>query len=280
MAADPINRSILRTMLEQSPGLGPDGYYEVTDEGREALFVAFVVERWLQSAPDGPLDFDGREAGLAVATLAEAWTSFLLHTLARGPRTFPELRESTEEPGRRALRRVLSIMCRMGQLELRGDAGGGTAAYAVTEWARRGIAPLIAAARLERRDPSEETLPIDALDVEAAFRLALPLLELPEELSGSCRLGVRLVEEPGAAPVDAAPDLVGVTARIERGRVASVEPRLDSRADAWAAGSASDWLDTVIEPDAERVRSGGEKRLATALLDDLHETLFGLPTRR
>ena len=37
--------------------------------------------------------------------------------------------------------------------------------------------------------------------------------------------------------------------------------------------------DTVIEPDAKLVRSGGDRHLAGTLLEALHQTLFGVPVR-
>lgn len=43
---------------------------------------------------------------------------------------------------------------------------------------------------------------------------------------------------------------------------------------AWAGATAEAWLNTVIEPDAKRVRTGGDKRLARLLLDGLHQRLF------
>src|SRR5918999_5633735 len=74
MAADPINRGILRSVLERPLELEPGRFYQVSAGGQEALYAGFVVERWLQSAPHGPLDFDGKEADDAVAALAEAWS--------------------------------------------------------------------------------------------------------------------------------------------------------------------------------------------------------------
>ncbi len=274
MTADPINRNILRTLSERRVWAGPNHHLEITARGREGLFVAFVVERWLQDAPGGPIEFGGDEAEETVAALAEGWSSSAVHVLARGPCTLQELRGTIDGLGRRALTHTLSAMTRAGLVELR--AGGDV--YAPSDWLRAGIAALIAAARVERRDPDNPASPIDALDVEAAFLLALPLLELPEDLTGSCRLGVGL-EEDRAGPVpDAAPDMAGLTARIDAGRVVACEPALDPGAETWAAGSASDWLDTVIEADAKRVRTGGDKRLAALLLNRLHETLFGVPT--
>jgi hypothetical protein len=71
--------------------------------------------------------------------------------------------------------------------------------------------------------------------------------------------------------------MTGVTARIEEGRVVSCHDGLDIKANAWAAATAADWLDTVVEPDAKRVRTGGDRWLSGALLDGLHKTLFGVP---
>jgi DNA-binding HxlR family transcriptional regulator len=267
MAADPIKRRILREMIEHPLAAGPGREYRVTAGGQGALFVGFVVERWLQSAPEGPLSFESREAERAVTALAEGWSATVMHALARRPLTFGELQGATGLH-RRPLKRHLDAMLSAGQIEMRASAG--EAVYSVTEWLRAGIAPLIASARLERREPQEGMAPIDALDVEAGFRCSLPLIELPRELSGSCRLGLNLDEDERSC-------LTGVTARIDQGRVVSCTAGLDRRADTWAAGSAGDWLDTVIEPDARLVRTGGDRWLARALLDALHRTLFGVP---
>jgi hypothetical protein len=268
MASNPIKRGILREMLERPLKVG-DGEYRVTSGGREALFVGFVVERWLQSAPEGPLPFDSQEAEGAVAALVGGWSATVVHMLAREPFTLDELHHAVNGMSRRALNRCLSSMEGAGQVVALPDGSGG-AIYAATDWLRAGIAPLIASARLERRDPMEGMAPIDALDVEAGFRLSLPLLTLPRELSGTCSLGLNLADDESAC-------LTGVTAHIEQGRVVACTAGLDEKADAWAAASAPDWLDTVIEPDAKRVRTGGDRWLARALLDSLHRTLFGVP---
>jgi DNA-binding HxlR family transcriptional regulator len=268
MAADPIKRGILREMLERPLKVGLGHEYRVTSGGREALFIGFVAERWLQNAPQGPLPFDSREAERAIGALAEGWSATVVHALAREPLTFRGLQHEVEGVGRRALKRHLGAMQSAGQVEASSDVGD-EIVYTATDWLRAGIAPLIASARLERRDPKEGMAPIDALDVEAGFRLSLPLLQLPRELSGTCRLGLNLAEDESAS-------LTGVTAHVEQGRVVSCTAGLDENVDAWAAGSAGGWLDTVIEPDARRVRTGGDRWLARALLDALHKTLFGV----
>lgn len=268
MAADPIKRRILQEMVEHPLAAGPGRMYRVTPGGRQALFIGFVVERWLQGAPQGPLPFESPEAEGAVAALAEGWSSAVMHSLAREALTFGELHELVEGLGQRALERQLTAMQDVGQVE-EGRGVDGEPTYAMTDWLRAGIAPLIASARLERREPKEGMAPIDALDVEAGFRCSLHFVELPRELTGTCRLGINLEDDESGC-------LTGVTARIEQGRVVSCRTGLEEAADAWAAGPAADWLDTVIEPDAKRVRTGGNKWLASAVLDSLHKALFGV----
>jgi DNA-binding HxlR family transcriptional regulator len=254
MATDPARRKVLD---EQTAG------------GREELFVAFVAERWLQGAPGGPIAFGGETAQRAIGALVEGWVATLAHTLAREPLTFPELRHRIGGIRKRQLKRRLDAMRAAGLVEARPEGGAG-AIYSVTDWLRAGIAPLVAATRCERREPRPAAAPIDALDVEAAFLLCLPLLQLPKELSGSCSLGVDLADDGSEA-------LAGVTAQIDAGRVVSCRPDLGAPTDAWAAAGAGDWLDTLIAPDARQVETGGDDRLAEILLDRLHGLLFGLP---
>jgi DNA-binding HxlR family transcriptional regulator len=270
MAADPINRGILRSVLERPLEIAPGHRYEVSEGGREMLFVAFVVERWLQGAPEGPLSFDSGETEQAVVTLAEGWSATVMHVLARGPHTFAELHQAADDLSHEELRHHLSAMGEAGLVESLVDEGHGTI-YAATEWLRTGISPLIASARLERKNPREDMAPIDNLDVEAGFMLSLPQVELPKELTGICRLGLNL-DESERTP------MTGVTTEIDQGMIVSCVPGLDLPANAWAAGTASQWLDTVIEPDIESVRTGGDRWLTRALLAELHEALFGIRT--
>lgn len=269
MAANPVKRRILREMIEHPLHAGPGQEYKVTANGREVLFVGFVVERWLQSAPQGPLPFESPESERAVTALAEGWSTTAMHALAREPLSFEELYSKVDDLGRRRLKRHLAQMLAAEQVTEH-IGSGGEIIYTMTDWLRAGIAPLIASARLERREPKEGMAPIDALDVEAGFRCGLHFVELPKELSGTCRLGINLEDDESGC-------LTGVTTQIDQGRVVSCRAGLDGGADAWAAGSAGDWLDTVVEPDAELVRTGGDMWLTRAVLNSLHKALFGIP---
>ena len=283
MVSSTAKRHILRELLDGpksvsemreedgSPAIAGDlenTAVKITPTGREMLFVSFVLERWLQSSPRGPLALGSDAANDATAALACGWSTTLIHALSREPLTFPEMSHAVEM-SYRSLEDHVDAMEGSGLLVPQpGGSGGGR--YAVTDWLRAGIAPLSAAARLERVSTMEEAAPIDALDVEASFRLTLPLLELPGDLSGTCLLGVEVEGGPR-------PGLAGATARIDGGRVVSCSVELDENADAWATASPADWLDTVIEPDARRVSTGGDRLLAGALLDRLHRRLFGIP---
>lgn len=273
LAANPIHRGILRKVLERPLELAPGEVYRVSPGGREVLYVAFVVEQWLQDSPHGSLVFDGGEAETAVTALAEGWSASVVHMLAREPLAFAELEEvvklgAAEQLTHEELEQLVATMEACEQIvALPGGKGGPM--YALTDWLRAGIAPLIASARLERRNPMEGMQPIDELDVEAGFRMALELVELPPQLSGTCRLGFNLDDEEGQP-------MTGVTAEIDQGRAVACRPGLELSANAWAAASAADWLDTVIEPDTKRVRTGGDAWLTKALVEAFHQTLFGI----
>ena len=253
---------------DHPPGapIGPDTMMRATPAGREMNFVGIVLERWLASCPAGPVEL-GPEAGPVLAPLLTGWCSMVTHSLAAGPLTAAETQEAIQVLDLDTVEAHIESMEEAGQLEaLAGPEG--VPRYAVTEWLRAGIAPLAAAARVELRHPPGDTAPIAALDVEAAFRLTLPLLRLPAEFSGTCSMAVELDEDVSGSPA-------GVTARVEDGRVVSCEPGLDEEVNAWATGTAGEWLDTVIEPNAKSVRSSGERALARRLLYELHMVLFG-----
>jgi hypothetical protein len=250
--------------------IGWDTSLRASPAGRDLPFVGFALERWLGNCPGGAIKL-GPDAGPALSALLCGWASTVMHTLAAKPLTVEQACEAIQILDLDIVEARIEAMEEAELLEAR-PADDGATRYAVTDWLREGIAPLAAAARLERRHPPGDTAPIAALDVDAAFLLALPLLKLPAELSGSCSLAVELDE-------DVRPNPAGVTARVQGGRIVSCEARLDKEADVWATASAGDWLDTVIEPDAKRVRSSGERRLARRLLYELHQTLFGVSMR-
>jgi hypothetical protein len=253
---------------DHPPGapIDPDTMLQPTPAGREVPFVGGILQHWLDNCPDGPVEL-GPEAGPLLAPLLTGWCSMVTHALAAEPLTAAETHEAIQVLDLDTVEARIESMEEAGHVEAL-PGPDGKPRYAVTEWLRMGIAPLAAAARMELRHPPGDTAAVAALDVEASFLLTLPRLELPAGLSGTCSMAVELDEGVSGSPA-------GITVRVENGRVVSCEQRLDEDADAWATGSATDWLDTLIEADAKRVRSGGDRALAHRLLHELHQVLFG-----
>jgi DNA-binding HxlR family transcriptional regulator len=240
--------------------------YVITQTGRERLPIVSAIDYWLMKAPEGGLAYDDEGAEATIEALAEAWGCGLMHALGYGPRTVSELHNALEGPDRHPVEHLLEKMHRARLLESR-QGEGGKGDYEATEWLRRGIAPLLVAARVERRDAPEGAAPIDALDVEGALMLTVPLLRLPQDLSGSCRLSVRMSSGSQAA--------AGVTVSVEEGRIAGCSPGLDSDAAGEAAGNIRAWFRAIVDGGSNRLDYSGERPLARALVDELSEVLFG-----
>ncbi len=235
--------------------------------GTELRFVARILEGWLANAPRESLALGSEEARAAVKALVEGWSSTMLHSLATGPVTLAELDRAVESLSCQSLERRLGAMRRAGLVEGKKPASSKSTSYEVTEWLRRGAAPLAAAIRWERNHLAAVTAPIAPVDAESGLLLAIPLLRLPAEMSGSCRLGVEF-DDGGER------NLVGVTVGVEEGRIASCTTRLDSSPGSWATGSTAAWLRVAIEADPGRLELGGNRRLAWALVDGLNQALF------
>lgn len=245
--------------------------YDLSAAGRALLFVADTLEEWLSRVPEAPLPLGGNPAKAAIKALAEGWSTTMLRALATGPLSLTELDRVIAALSYPSLERRLAAMRLVGLVEACANDGPGTP-YALTDWARRGIGPLAAAARWERRHMSRIAMPIGRIDVETAFLLSAPLLRLASELSGTCRMAVEL---PGGREQR----LAGVIIGVENGRTDSCTTRLQGNPDAWALGSVTAWLDAVIEADTARIEPGGDTHLACALLDTLHRELFGAAAR-
>ncbi len=250
----------------------PETQMTPTLAGREVPLVAGILQQWLSWGPQGEIVM-GEGSGEPLWSLLSGWTATIVHAFAGAPATTHEAQERIGVLDLEQIEARVALLVDAGLLEPLPMAADpeGEDFYEPTRWLRQAVAPLAVAARLELRHPPGDTAPIAAQDVEAALLLTLPLAVLLPELSGACSLSVELDPDVIGGPV-------GITVQLERGRVVSIRPGIDDEADSWAIGSASDWLDTVIEPDVESVTIKGEKRLAQALLTALHRALFEVPT--
>lgn len=246
--------------------------YELEPAGRELLFVMASLDRWLARAPEEPLELGTDAARAAVKAMVEGWSSTILRALAARPLSLTELDLVIGALSYPSLERRLGAMRLAGQVEVVSGSGKG-APYVATDWLRSGVGPLGAAARWEQRNLPTETAPVGRLDAEAGFLLMMPLVQLPETLSGVCRLAVELEEDRGAQPA-------GATVTIEHGRAVSTSTRLEGSPDGWARGSVSAWFRAAIEAEPGELEIGGDRRLAGAVLDSFYGALFDPRTNR
>ena len=238
---------------------------ELTPLGRELLEVARRLEAWLQRAPDGPISLESGGAKGVIKAFVDGWGSTIMRGLAWRPMSLTELDRRIAGLSYPALERRLASMRMAGLVEPRPSSGAGTP-YLVTEWARKGLAPLAAAGRCEMLYLRDRATPITQVDVEAAFMLATPLVGMPPDVAGSCQLEVE---------TEASDESAGVTVVVEGGKVVSCESELGSDANSFAIGSTEKWFSAVNDGELGELRFGGGRQLAEALVRGLHSALNG-----
>lgn len=240
--------------------------YELSDSGRNLLAVIAILERWLEDSPEGPLELGGSAAKAAVRALAEGWSTTMLRALTARPLTLTDVDGVITSLSYPSVERRLAAMRLAGLVDACGTTGRGTP-YHVTDWARRGAAPLLAAARWERRHAPGESGPITKLDVETAFLLAAGLGDPPAGATGTCRVTaeVRSGSQRG---------LAGLLLSFSDGALASRTTKVQEyEPGAWATGSLAAWIDG----DPASLELGGDYALARATADWLHGGLASRP---
>jgi DNA-binding HxlR family transcriptional regulator len=244
---------------------------ELTEVGRGVLAVAEIVEAWLRRAPQGAIALGSESAKGAIRALIGGWGSTMLRALAARPLSLTELSSIISDHSYPALERRLSAMRAARQLELRPNGGRGAKPYGVTEWTRQAVAPLAAAGRCECRHLAGTTDPLTRIDIEAAFLLSVPLVDLEVTRSGACLLAV---DTGPARSSESINRLAGVHVEVESGTIAACKSRFESDPATWALGSVSAWVDAILEGRSNRLRIGGDRaKLAEDLIQRLHASL-------
>lgn len=247
---------------------------ELTDVGRGILAVARVVEAWLARAPQGPIALGSEPAKGAIRALVGGWGSTMLRALAARPLSLTELSSVIPEISYPSTERRLSAMRAARQVEvLPGDGAAGRPCV-VTEWTRQAVGPLVIAGRCECRHMAETTEPLTRIDIEAAFLLAIPLVTLPEAMTGSCLLAVNT----GMADGDESKrSIAGVHVEVDSGDISSCTSGMEREPRIWALGTVDSWLDAIVDGRLDRLRFGGEDtQLSKAVIVSLHAALLPL----
>lgn len=243
--------------------------YELTPFGEDLLIAADAVEAWLGLAPDGPIALESTAAKVAIKALVGGWAATVVRALAARPLTLTELDKLIDGYTYPALERRLSAMRHAGQIELdsNGDGSKGRQ-YTVSPWLRLGIGPLTVSARCERKHMATATAPITRIDVESAFLLVAPLLDLDANATGFCQLAV----EAGSG--DSRQPWAGAQVTVEKGSVSSCVARLEAQPENSVTGPAAAWLDAVIGRAPDLLDFGGDADLGREIVEGLHDVLF------
>ncbi len=228
-------------------------------------FAAARLERWLAECPEGPLA-PSHEASPVLTALVDGWDSTAIHALAAGPVTVGDVAEAIGAPRLEPAAAALREMQDTDLVELLPEPGEDPR-FVPTEWLRRSIGPLGATALLEIEERPEGARPIDRFDVEAAFRLTLPLIGgLDPELSHQCRLIVTMPDRRAGQS--------GVLALIEQGEITSVSSDLTINSPTFASGPPLAWIETLIDPSKPQLSTGGNLEALAGIVEGLHELLF------
>jgi DNA-binding HxlR family transcriptional regulator len=233
--------------------------YSLTPSGEALLKVGDVLAEWLAESPEGEIKLGSTSAKSTVGALVEGWSTNIVRALAAKPLSLTQLNRLIPKVSYPSLERRLAGLRLANLVEPQPGEGRGTP-YRVTRWLQRAAIPLTAGAAWERKYLADSTAPIGRLDVEAAFLLAVPLMELPKDLNGKCRLAVEV--RGGSSPVFA-----GVLVCVEEGRVVSCSSRLEDEAEAWASGTPMEWLRRMDGHPSEGLEVGGDVSLVLSLTD-------------
>lgn len=238
---------------------------ELTPMGDDLLGVAGALDAWLERTPAGPITLESGAAKGIVKAFVDGWGSCVVNALASRPMSLTELDREIAELSYPALERRLSSMRMAGLVEARPGRGSGTP-YGLTEWARRGVRPLAAAARCERVHMRDRAAPVTEADVEGALLLATPLVDLGEDSNGTCELQVEAARDLDTAS--------GVRVQVERGKVVACDSGLGDDQVSYAVGTTTRWLAAIKEGAFEKLRFGGRDPLAERLVRGMHLTLM------
>jgi len=150
---------------------------------------------------------------------------------------------------------------------LPGDATGAKP-YTVTDWARQAAGVLVAAGKWESEYLSDRTEPLPKIDVEGALLLAIPLVELPDALTGPCLLAISENEKANPA------GFAGIAVRIDHGEVLSCTPSSESGNEPQATGAVESWVAAVLEGEFDGITyEGPEAELARVVVESMHLAL-------
>jgi DNA-binding HxlR family transcriptional regulator len=238
--------------------------YANTESGDALLGVGGILEEWLHQSPEGPVSLGSTASKSATKALVDGWSSNIIRAIAAKPLSLTDLNRLIPRVSYPSLERRLGALRLANLVEPHQGDGRGTP-YRATAWLRRAVVPLTAGAGWERRHLADPPL-VGRLDVEAAFLLVVPVIDLPAGMTGRCRLAIEL--QGGSSPVFA-----GVMIGVEDGKVVSCSSRLEGEAEGWASGTAASWMRRMSGAEGE-LEIGGDAELARGMIEAIRQSVL------
>lgn len=242
---------------EKRRGTPPTTHCMLSSAGVELLWVAKRFAAWLSRAP-GTADDRSRVADvLAIKALALGWSTGVLRWLAERPHSVTELAaQGAPQVSYHDVRRARQALAGARLIEPVPSVDRGRP-FAPTRWGREAVGPLAAAIRWERESVIGRAGPLMPDDGETLLLLATPLIEVATAMStGSCAL---LFETGG-----------GVSVVLENGHLILCTPCEGVNGHCEIRGSASAWLDTLLDGRVDELEMRGAVRLTTELTNGLY----------
>lgn len=244
--------------------------YTITPNGERLLVVGETLQHWLGGSPEGSIELGSTAAKSATKAFIDGWSASVVRALAARPLALTELDRFIPQVSYPTLERRLTAMRLVGLIEPHGEGNGRVSRYQVTPWLRTAVAPLTAAIGWERQCLGAKAPPPGRIGIEATFLLAVPLLDMPSDASGTCRLAVELRRGTEL-------EFAGVMVRVEEGQLRSCVSRLEGQPDSWATGNLIDWFRWLRGLEGHQIELGGDTTLPNAMANAMRRVFMPTP---
>jgi DNA-binding HxlR family transcriptional regulator len=252
---------------EEEPGVPSKVVHTLSDPCGTELYT--LVNRFADASltrlPDGRID---AHAWASLGLLADLWEAGMIEELSCGSRSPTELAQGAHGLSYHQVNRRAGLFKASGLL-YEWQSEGRRRCYGLTEKTRRKMGLIAGIGRWRHHHVvDDDNEGMTAAETATLLKVALPLVELPEQKGKCLRLSVRTDED--AAGADGEEVWVEVTGD---GSVRScAEP--PAKPDGWARGTIGAWIAAVLDGDTRSVLIGEEERLVEDALARVYETLW------
>jgi DNA-binding HxlR family transcriptional regulator len=200
--------------------------------------------------------------------LGEMWTCGWIEELGHGGRSATDLAEATSGMTfHQVSRRTHQLMS--WSLLHESTVKGHRKRYQLSDQTRHGMALMAGLGRWRQQHvEGEADGGLTVGEMRTVLRASLPLLQIPEHLERSIKLGV-----VGKTGLNGQRGSATLTAHVSAG--GAVRPvKAKTSEDAWAIGTVDTWFAALLDGDLKQMRVGGDEEFVDDCLKQLHGLLW------